>query len=683
MSGLEPFPSYEHLAPFVGGRPFNETDVDRFFGHRAEAQSLRSLWQDNRLVVLHGPSAVGKTSLLRAGVMPLLRASLHVNVLPVGRLGIRGKIERSNIARLAHTGTDALLRSWGYSKHQRTPELSLADFLLSRTEFNEVPPRSHSLMAAIDQFEELFTLSRQERSRILSDLAVALRDVPGLRLLLAISDDCLEEFKQHEASFGTPLVYFELKDLSSEAALESITRPLANSGLAFDTGVAEELVDQLRKISNPEDTAPADDTNRSLVRPLFLQLICYQVWSRLTEGLITLDLLREAGNIDEALLHFYDDVVAEVSLNTGKTEKRIREWVESKFVSKDGSPRIARQGTTLTAGMPNEVVDAFTDMHILRIERRMRMTWYKLEHYTLAAAIVRANREWRAALGESSLLCNTNADAATYAVSAQAALSEGDVATARRLAALAAEWYRNSGDERRLAHALMLQGNISCAQGDFSSAEDRFQAALARFTLLQDRNRTAQALSALGEIRVRMGDYRTAAQFQQLAIDYLPTDVEALIGLGYAQWYEGFPADADATFTQALAWKPDSARALVGRGQVRAEMQEYKVALSDLSRALTAGLSVKDEIDAMTARALVLTGLGRATEGERELNDARARDPRRARTLFRAARMAAMKGQTELALKELEQGLAAGPPVSSGEKANARKVVMRGGRKLN
>jgi tetratricopeptide (TPR) repeat protein len=228
----------------------------------------------------------------------------------------------------------------------------------------------------------------------------------------------------------------------------------------------------------------------------------------------------------------------------------------------------------------------------------------------------------------------------------------------------------------------MLQGNIAYAQGDLSSAENKFQAALARFTLLQDRNRTAEALSALGEIRGRMGDYGAAAEFQQLAIDYLPTDVDALIGLAYAQWYEGFPANADATFTQALAWKPDSARALVGRGQVRAEMQEYEVALSDLSRALAAGLPAKEEIDAMTAHALVLTGLGRATEGEQELNDARARDPRRARTLFRAARVAAMKGQAELALKELEQGLASGPPVASGEEANTRKFVTSVGRKL-
>jgi tetratricopeptide (TPR) repeat protein len=576
-----------------------------------------------------------------------------------------------------------LLQSWGHSTYPATPEPSLAAFFLSWAESNDAPQEPHNLMAAIDQFEELFTLKREERHGILRDLGTALHDVPELRLLLAISDDCLDDFKLHESSFGVPLIYFELKDLSPEATLEAITRPLADSGLAFDTGVAEELVDQLHEVSNSKAATSATDTNYSLVRPLFLQLVCYQLWSRHTDDLISFDMLREAGNLDEALLHFYDDVIAEVSLNTGEAEKRLRGWIENKFISRDGSPRTARRGTALMGGMPNEVAETFTDRHILKIERRLRTTWYELEHHRLVAAIVRANREWRAGWGENSLPSNTNADPVTYAVSAQAALNEGDVATARRLAALAASWHRNSGDERRLAHALMLQGSIAYAQGDLSSAESKFQAALARFTLLQDRNRTAEALSALGEIRGRMGDYRTAAEFQQLAIDYLPTDVDALIGLGYAQWYEGFPADADATFTQALAWKPDSARALVGRGQVRAEMQEYEVALSDLSRALAAGLPAKDEIDAMTARALVLTGLGRAAEGERELNDARARDPRRARTLFRAARVAAMKGQAELALKELERGLAARPPVSSGEEANARKLVTRVGRKLS
>jgi tetratricopeptide (TPR) repeat protein len=362
-------------------------------------------------------------------------------------------------------------------------------------------------MAAIDQFEDLFTLGREERYDILSDLAVALRDAPELRLLLAISDDCLEEFKSHETSFGVPLVYFELKDLSSEAALESITRPLASSGLAFEVGVAEELVDQLHDMSNSEEVTQTTDVDYSLIRPLFLQLVCYQLWSRYTDDLITFEMLREAGNIDETLLRYYDDTIAEVCLNTGETEKRVRGWIESQFISKDGSLRTVPRGVALTVGMPNKVADAFSNMYILKIEQRMHTTWYKLEHYRLATAIVRANHEWRTVFGKSSLQSNTNVDPVTYIVSAQAALEEGDVPTARRLAALAVSWYRNSGDERRLAHALMLQGNIAYAQGDLSSAENKFQAALARFTLLQDRNRTAEALSALGEIRGRMGDY--------------------------------------------------------------------------------------------------------------------------------------------------------------------------------
>ena len=62
-------------------------------------------------------------------------------------------------------------------------------------------------------------------------------------------------------------------------------------------------------------------------------------------------------------------------------------------------------------------------------------------------------------------------------------------------------------------------------------------------------------------------------ELHQLAVDKLPTDTDALIGLGYALWYGGFPADADATFSQAIIWDGSAVRAYVGRGQVRAEMR--------------------------------------------------------------------------------------------------------------
>ena len=69
-------------------------------------------------------------------------------------------------------------------------------------------------------------------------------------------------------------------------------------------------------------------------------------------------------------------------------------------------------------------------------------------------------------------------------------------------------------------------------------------------------------------------------------MEQLPTYVDAIIGLGYAQWYEGSPADAAATFDQALGWDTPGSPAASLRGQVLAEMEEYDAALVNLDSAL-------------------------------------------------------------------------------------------------
>lgn len=60
-------------SPYVGLVPYSEKDAARFCGRDLETETLVSLILGRRCLVVHGPSGVGKSSLLRAGVT----ASLH------------------------------------------------------------------------------------------------------------------------------------------------------------------------------------------------------------------------------------------------------------------------------------------------------------------------------------------------------------------------------------------------------------------------------------------------------------------------------------------------------------------------------------------------------------------------------------------------------------------------------
>jgi hypothetical protein len=72
--------------PFVGRRPFDTADSAIFHGRAEETVALATLWRTHRMTVLHGAAGVGKTSLLRAGLIPAVRATRDARVLPLGRL---------------------------------------------------------------------------------------------------------------------------------------------------------------------------------------------------------------------------------------------------------------------------------------------------------------------------------------------------------------------------------------------------------------------------------------------------------------------------------------------------------------------------------------------------------------------------------------------------------------------
>jgi hypothetical protein len=59
-------------SPFPGLSPFAERDARFFFGRQAETRIVAANLVVSRMTVLYGPSGVGKSSLLRAGVAPSL-----------------------------------------------------------------------------------------------------------------------------------------------------------------------------------------------------------------------------------------------------------------------------------------------------------------------------------------------------------------------------------------------------------------------------------------------------------------------------------------------------------------------------------------------------------------------------------------------------------------------------------
>ena len=77
--------------PYLGPRPFEREDQQRFFGRERESSELLSRVIAHPAVLLYSQSGAGKTSLLNASLIPLLEQE-GFEILPTAR--VRGLVPK-------------------------------------------------------------------------------------------------------------------------------------------------------------------------------------------------------------------------------------------------------------------------------------------------------------------------------------------------------------------------------------------------------------------------------------------------------------------------------------------------------------------------------------------------------------------------------------------------------------
>ena len=171
-------PEDEERNPYPGLAAFTEADAEDFFGREAEAAALWRKITSRRLLAVIGPSGVGKSSLLRAGVAPRAPPGWRVVVFTPG------EAPALSLARALapdHAGDPAAMaRLLGFSD----ADTVLAVVARWRGMFDEA-------VLVVDQFEELFTLNPPEVQASFIALLRRLVDAADIHLVLAMRDDYL------------------------------------------------------------------------------------------------------------------------------------------------------------------------------------------------------------------------------------------------------------------------------------------------------------------------------------------------------------------------------------------------------------------------------------------------------------------------------------------------------------
>ncbi len=274
----------EMINPYKGLRPYEEADAGEFYGREALVGELAARLERDRFLAVIGPSGSGKSSVVKAGLIPALR---------------KGVIRGSDVWYVAtmtpgtHPLEELELALWPIAVD---PPLSLVEPMaldtrgMLRTIRRILPGEDDAqLLLIIDQFEELFTLAGEEqRSHFLDSLLEALAD-PGtpLRVVVTLRADFYDRPLQYEAVAELFKAHSELVlPLTREEVRQAIQEPARRAGVRFEEGVVTEI------------TADAGGQPGSL--PL-MQYALTELFEQRQGAEMTVEAYREIGGVSGAL----------------------------------------------------------------------------------------------------------------------------------------------------------------------------------------------------------------------------------------------------------------------------------------------------------------------------------------------------------------------------------------------
>ncbi|MBN8618745.1 MAG: protein kinase [Anaerolineae bacterium] len=241
---IEPFPIPTN--PYKGLRAFQEADAGDFFGRSALINRIMNRLQNpeanTRFLAVVGPSGSGKSSVVRAGVIPTLKRG------GVGSSQNWFYIQMTPGANPLQELADSLL-SVAVNKPDSFTDLFTDETALARLVAAILPDVQSELLLLIDQFEEVFTLVADEKVRLhflLLLVNAAKEPQSRLRIIITLRADF----------YDRPLLYPGLSDLirdhteivlplSPSEIREAITEPVERLGIQFEPGLVTDIVSEV------------------------------------------------------------------------------------------------------------------------------------------------------------------------------------------------------------------------------------------------------------------------------------------------------------------------------------------------------------------------------------------------------------------------------------------------------
>jgi tetratricopeptide (TPR) repeat protein len=388
--------------PWLGLDSFSEETRQFFFGREDEVAELARRVQRKALAILFGQSGLGKTSILRAGIVPRLRKEGFCPVY------VRIDYSRDSPAPSQQIKQEIFRATEALGKWTRpgsaVPGESLWEFLHHRDDFL-TDDRGATLIPLLifDQFEEIFTLGqmddfgRKRAEEFIADLADLVENRPphAIELMLETEESVVERFDFNRADYRILIALREdyLAHLEGlKAQMPSITqnrmrlaRMTGQQALAAVEKPGGKLVSEEVAESIVRFVAGGSELRNAEVEPSLLSLVCRELNNaRIRQGRaeISADLL--AGSRDTILNEFYERALAD-------QPPGVRRFIEDEMLTDSGfreslAEERVQKGFAAADAMAN-ALPVLVNRRLLRIEERLDMRRVELTHDVLCAVV--------------------------------------------------------------------------------------------------------------------------------------------------------------------------------------------------------------------------------------------------------------------------------------------------------
>lgn len=368
--------------PWLGLASYEYNDAYRFFGREEELSELKTAICNNLFTTIYGISGAGKTSLINAGMMPLLEKEgylpVRVRLDHKSKIGYNSQIIKTIVSTLENSGGEVetvnVIDEGNIVENERLWNFLFTSKFWSKSNHQVTP------VIFVDQFEEIFTNNDSEETirdffEVINSLQynvppastssyltkyenyVDYNDVAQLRIVLIMREDFLARLEDY--SFNIPALRKNrrgIKRMNGLQALEVIQKPMP------DIVTRNVAINMLGKVTGKTIKDSPKDLAQTSVDTSILSLFCSELYQKAVlaqQSILTEELVGQFG--DNIISSFYNDTMGLVSSKT-------MEYLESHLLTYSGFRNSVALEDLEQNGIKKEELTRLTAKRLIRIE---------------------------------------------------------------------------------------------------------------------------------------------------------------------------------------------------------------------------------------------------------------------------------------------------------------------------